>query len=1165
MPAVTQLTPNFLGGVSKQNDDKKLPGQLTECVNGYPDPTYGLLKRSGIKFTNVLKKANGDVFTESELAGAAWFFIERAAAGSYIAAIKGSNIYVWTAADGTWCPVTNNSPGYLTGTTQNDYHFRSIQDTTIITNRTIPAAMAPADTFVPKSVGTIKLVSLVATETYQVSLQGVITTYTAGNNTTFNDFLVYNSAHHGGNEHFIEVLVNTITTQQAASNPAFQGTWYLNAYPNSLVIRRTNAGGTNARRIVAEGILVSQNGSRITSPSTPVSFSGTPVAFNLFGKGGLNNTALETFQDSVTDYTKLPTESFHNHNVEILNSEGVEDNYYVKWVAYDEIGGQGYWQETLARDVSAGFNVNTMPHELVDTGAPPSGNEEIWEAIGLESWTSVHNAPILFTQAEDDDSGGGQQYAWLTDYIADIQAIPANAAATITTVPTGGHDAFTTDATLQAAIRTALNSNAGAATITNAQFTIAPSDGETYTVDSTSYPVMGKLYVPTGLAASQVDVVVVFHGTLNEGGNVTIADAAASSLNAFLDQSNLNVRDKIIFSVAYPQDHISSTRQYNLPNVGIEAPTFLMGDNLPYTRAAVKWVQNSLNAYIAAQGGSKTIGDVYLFGHSQGGKLVTKMNTLETGITGVVANAPGPIQFDQTCAAVQNTSCSKVISLYGAPGASTFTFGPINWASRLAGDDDTSPVPAFIGDPITSTFFYNNRLGILSTDNINFSVANDPYNFFVKSALTQVDSDPIDLNVASVRPVKLSDVLPSPQGLLVFSERQQFQVFTTDGSTFTPTSTIVRSISNYEMNPNIAPVDVGTTTAFVSNVSGYSKLFTLELKDIEQPPTVVDISKTVLEWLPDTIDSATVSPQNSVIMLIDRGSSYIYLFRYFNNGEQDLFQAWTKWQLPGVIQSATILNDALIVISQHEDEYTLGSIILDEIPAGDSVATSTGVLGNPCLDMYTRPVEPAAGVNAVVYDETNDITKIYVPFTPFAQRDAVMLLTVPTADVGTDQAIDADAGYWATGKERTEIGTNYRYFEVKGNFTNYADGIVIGYNYDLDVTLPKFYFRPNEATTDFTATLTISRVKFSVGRTGAMKFKLKATGSNQWVDVQHVADADYYSGDSNPVKPERQFTVPIHQRNSNFELKVTSDLPYPVSLVSMMWEGNYTPRFYRRA
>jgi hypothetical protein len=78
-------------------------------------------------------------------------------------------------------------------------------------------------------------------------------------------------------------------------------------------------------------------------------------------------------------------------------------------------------------------------------------------------------------------------------------------------------------------------------------------------------------------------------------------------------------------------------------------------------------------------------------------------------------------------------------------------------------------------------------------------------------------------------------------------------------------------------------------------------------------------------------------------------------------------------------------------------------------------------------------------------------------------------------------------------------------------------------------------------------------------------FKLKAAGSNEWRNVQHTADADYYSADSNPVKNERQFIVPIHQRNTNFELKVTSDFPYPVSLVSMMWEGNYTPRFYRRS
>ena len=50
MPNVTQTVPSYLGGVSRQSDDKKLPGQVIDCINGYPDPTFGLTKRPGFKF-----------------------------------------------------------------------------------------------------------------------------------------------------------------------------------------------------------------------------------------------------------------------------------------------------------------------------------------------------------------------------------------------------------------------------------------------------------------------------------------------------------------------------------------------------------------------------------------------------------------------------------------------------------------------------------------------------------------------------------------------------------------------------------------------------------------------------------------------------------------------------------------------------------------------------------------------------------------------------------------------------------------------------------------------------------------------------------------------------------------------------------------------------------
>jgi hypothetical protein len=175
-----------------------------------------------------------------------------------------------------------------------------------------------------------------------------------------------------------------------------------------------------------------------------------------------------------------------------------------------------------------------------------------------------------------------------------------------------------------------------------------------------------------------------------------------------------------------------------------------------------------------------------------------------------------------------------------------------------------------------------------------------------------------------------------------------------------------------------------------------------------------------------------------------------------------------------------------------------------------------------------------------------------------------MLLTVPTADVGTTAAVDADAGFYLEATERTEIGTGYHYFEVKGDYSSYADGIVVGYNYDFETTLPKLYYKQDPNTSDYTATLTISRVTFSVGRTGPVLFKVKADGSDEWKNVEYVTDANIYKADSSPITSEHLFTIPIHQRNTNFELKVTSNFPYPVSLVSMTWEGNYSPRFYKR-
>ena len=837
MPAVTQLIPNFLGGVSKQNDDKKLEGQLTECINGYPDPTYGLLKRPGMEFISKLKDSNGDDFDKAALDGAIWHFMNRQGYGdSYIVAIKGTNVYVWKT-DGTWCTVTNTGTSYLTGSDADDYHFRSLQDTTIVTNKTVATSMNAAGSYVAGSVATLKLLSLVENNEYTVTIQGESTTVTAQTSTTFDDMLLYDSSNVNTNHHLFDAIKDLIETQQAANNTDFEGRWYLEGYNNSIVIRRTDEGSP-------------YGGTRV-GYQTP---GGTPLAFEIDARGGTGNTALEVFEDDVTDVSKLPLESFGGHIVRVLNSDSAADDYYLKFIAYDTTlnRGRGYWQETVARDVSTALTASTMPHALIRTG-----------------------------------------------------------------------------------------------------------------------------------------------GT-------------------------------------------------------------------------------------------------------------------------------------------------------------TFTFGPLTWEERKTGDDVTNPKPSFVGEKIVSTFYYNNRLGFLSEDNIILSVAGDVYNFFAKSALLQVDSDPIDVSVASVRPVKLNDVVPVPQGLVVFSNKQQFLVLATESGVLTPSTTLVRSISTYEANRNISPLEIGNSIAFVNKVAGYSKLLYMQLREVGQSPAVVDISKVVQEWIPDTVDDLIVSPQNSMVVLVDRQSSYLYIYRFHSDGQSDVMQAWTQWKLTGTIQAVNILDDEMLIVAQHRDEYTINSILLDEIPTGVVEAKTDSVKGAVCLDMAARPKHPT-GATAVVYDSNTDTTAIYTPFTPIENQQAKALVGDPNAEAGFSFKLTPKVD-----------GSNRHYFEADKDVSDLADGIIIGYDYDFEVTLPKFYFRRNPQTTDFTGNLTISRVKVSAGRSGIVNFKTKLNGSKEWTVVRETLPTGEYKAGSEPIDQEQQFVVPIHQRNMNFEFKITSSEPYPVSLVSLMWEGNYTPKNYRR-
>ena len=504
------------------------------------------------------------------------------------------------------------------------------------------------------------------------------------------------------------------------------------------------------------------------------------------------------------------------------------------------------------------------------------------------------------------------------------------------------------------------------------------------------------------------------------------------------------------------------------------------------------------------------------------------------------------------------TASTMPHELYNS-ATNTFIFRPITWTDRLTGDDTTNTHPSFVGKKIQQAFFHSSRLGFLVEDNVSMSQANEFFNFYHVSAMTQIASDPVDLSTSSIRPTLLTGVLPTAQGLILFSKNQQFLMYAPNGI-FTPTSTIIRGISNYEMDINIDPVDNGTNIIFLSKTPGYTRIYQMRTAGQEMNPTVLDIGRVISEYIPSSISSLISSPQNSFIAMWGTDKNDIYFYRTYSDGERELMQSWFRWQLPGSVQTVAVDSDVMYAVTMQGGQYTLVSASLNQTPEESILVNSNGQKMNPCMDLY-------ATASSVVFDTSdpeNPFSKCYIPFNNVSGLSPVLVIGSDASDLSNPTFVES--GFTITPTIATDGTGTYYKVPVK-DLTSVASKVIVGFKYTYDIELPTIYYSLNEQGTkaDYTSTLTVARVKFSVGLSGVISFKLQKKGSADFDDVIPVILANDYIANDVPLDDESVAQIPIHQKNTNFTLKAFSDSPFPVSLSSMMWEGYYSPRYYRRA
>jgi hypothetical protein len=470
----------------------------------------------------------------------------------------------------------------------------------------------------------------------------------------------------------------------------------------------------------------------------------------------------------------------------------------------------------------------------------------------------------------------------------------------------------------------------------------------------------------------------------------------------------------------------------------------------------------------------------------------------------------------------------------------------LTWEPRLVGDDDTNSHPSFVGFTIQDIFLFANRLGFLTEDNISMSQAGDYYNFYSKSALTQVAADPIDLSVASIKPAVVHSVIPSPQGLLLFSANQQF-VMEAENGTWTPSTVTIRTISNYESDKYVKPVDLGSTAMFVNKNQSWTRAFEITTRGQREAPSVFEATRAVPEWVPQSLSMATGSPQNGLWVGSSRTSPTIYLFRYYDEGNERKLSSWIRWTLPSNVIHTAVQSDTLYIITTGTEGYTVLAHSLGLSPTTGGLVNSLGNAVDPYLDAWFRITTTPTFANGV--------TKVYIP-THF-NTTKTMQYVVGTPISGANN----NSGYSNTITVLSDGGGSY--FNIPGNVTgNY---IFVGYEYQMEVVLPRYNYSAGDQGYDFTGVTRTARMKFYTGLGGTVSFSITDNTRAVWVDVPSVRLADFYKADTSPFTTSYVYSVPVYQRPDNYVMKVLSNNPFPVSLVALQWEGQYSSGFYRRA
>ncbi len=1100
MSLLQQRVPSLLGGVSQLPPAQRLSSQLTEQVNALSEPTRGVMKRPPSRFLGKLV---------SDVTGWDTAFVHsvnRDESDRYVVVIADGDIKVFDTV--TLEELTVEAPGgtsYLTDSAGKGFRAVTIGDTTVIVNRGVEAKQGTKKTAAAKKEALVYVRQSDFSTAYSVTLNDVVISLR-----TVDQTLPANRA-----QISTEAIAADLLTLLAA-NGTLSAAFVFTQLGSSIHMARTDGGD-----------------------------------FTVSVSDGLADQGLVAVKNTVQTFDLLPPRAPAGFLVEIIGAlETSKDNYFVQFDDLGLPGQRGVWREVPKPGTLVDLDPSTLPHRLTLKGSvsveglahePPPDPPglitvylptpvlQTWDSLVLEGTppgTALPGAAFITAY------GGGCDMVAAQDgtrmffvYDIDISRLVPFDGATVSLIvngvtvdsrhhrplindgppdpdPTGPTGPFFTlrasNVTAGDAISVRLTYDlstepSGVAFLTFFADCFAFYDlpGKTVTVKDAIFPTGTVLTLTLNtstfaytVGAADEDAASVWTGLValvTADATWTIPSSASPSFNVVATDGTTDITTSSLL-IAFP----ALTFHNHLLDLG---PGDLIG----------KLVQN------VTDGSSGVV-------------------TGNTGTTITVASLTG--------GADDAVNPGDLFSVTVDPSGGTFlVFEPIPWKERQAGDIDVVTFPSFIGHTIREVFFYQNRLGMLSEENIVMSSSGDLFNLFRYTATDLRADDVIDVSSAHAEVTIFDSAFLWADGLYVKSDNVWFRV--SGQPALTPTTIRLDPVGKFPSSKDPRPVVLGSNAMFTRAKSGNTQVFELALTNAG----TVTVAQDITIDIPTYIKGAPIamvgdSAAGFVALLTDAGTQQdLYIFRFKDqNGQRHLF-SWSRWEFAeGTrIVALGMADGVLQLVRKHGDGAYIEEIDLDLTP---TVVAKVAFLDRR-VDSESTPSGMLLAGEASSYDAMSDTTTWTLPYA-----------------VATD---GSQGGVSVVNRTSSTVYTTTRPSLTTVAVTGHGDLtgalVYVGQPYEYTVTPTQVFLRGGQEAAELAGRLQLRYLDLYYNETTDLMVTVTPLGRQTRTYV--VASALPVSG---------KLHISIQCQSKDAAVVIKDSTPGPSAVSELDWEGWYTSR-----